>query len=279
MFVTEVTTSPADRSRMPDQTEEAGERYFELDASGRCLCNPAIWGRRCKAHKRGKECPYSHDVPEEVRARALQTRQELIAEKRVANAARQAALKQFPPPPLLVSPRIEALRAEAVLDYDRRRHRLGELAAALLECAPGEELSALHLRPDPLPAVPPLCPTLQHAFRAAGRKIPPRWARVMGAGRNKKVILQMHASSAYTAWLEAYDGWVREVVLPAVGEDLYYQRPPTLRVAMPSQHVATIGVHRDADYHGHHAAEINFWCARSEGSKQRTAGHEPLPAG
>ena len=30
-------------------------------------------------------------------------------------------------------------------------------------------------------------------------------------------------------------------------------------VAMPSRK-ATIGVHRDADYHHHHAAEINFWC-------------------
>ena len=40
----------------------------------------------------------------------------------------------------------------------------------------------------------------------------------------------------------------------------YVQRPPTLRVAMPS-HAATIGVHRDADYRGHHAAEANFWVA------------------
>eukprot|EP00966_Prymnesium_polylepis_P170741 3946965-Prymnesium_polylepis.1 len=81
----------------------------------------------------------------------------------------------------------------------------------------------------------------------------------MGPHRNKRVITRLQQSLAYAAWLSAYDGWVRAVVLPALGQPFYYQRPPTLRVAMPSAHRATIGVHRDADYHGHNASEINFW--------------------
>ena len=41
----------------------------------------------------------------------------------------------------------------------------------------------------------------------------------MGAGRNKKVISRMLASTAYKRWLAAYDRWVRAVVLPCIGED------------------------------------------------------------
>lgn len=158
-----------------------------------------------------------------------------------------------------VADTIERLRTEAVLRYDPSEHKLAELAAALLECQVGECLTEVHQRPDPLPTRPPLCPTLHHAYRLGGRKVPGKWRSVMGPHRNKKVLQRLWASSEYQNWLTAYDAWVAAVVLPAVGQSIYYQRPPTLRVAMPS-HAATIGVHCDADYPNHHLAEINFWC-------------------
>lgn len=75
--------------------------------------------------------------------------------------------------------------------------------------------------------------------------------------------MRLWGHDAYVSWMRGYDAWVRDVVMPAAGcggaaGGLYYQRPPTLRVAMPSV-AATIGVHRDADYPDHHAGEINFW--------------------
>eukprot|EP00967_Tisochrysis_lutea_P042109 scaffold50686_cov35-Tisochrysis_lutea.AAC.1 len=167
-----------------------------------------------------------------------------------------------PPPvgtrtPAAVSEAVEELRTEQVLLYEPSHFSLVQSAAALLECAEGEPLSQVHTRP--LPSAPPLCPTLHHAFRLGGRKVPGKWRAVMGPQRNRKVLQRLWASEQYRRWLESYDEWVRAVVLPAVGESIYYQRPPTLRVAMPS-HAATIGVHRDIDYDNHHAAEINFWC-------------------
>merc|ERR1712183_1130309 len=50
-----------------------------------------------------------------------------------------------------------------------------------------------------------------------------------------------------------------EVLLPICGQrdDMVYQRPPTLRVAMPA-HKSTIGIHCDSDYDGHSDAEVNF---------------------
>ena len=117
----------------------------------------------------------------------------------------------------------------------------------------------MHERGPELPTQPPLCLTLQHAFKLAGRKLPKQWASVMGARRNKGVLRKMVTSKPYEDWLAGYDRWVRAVILPVIGESFHYQRPPTLRIAMPSL-AATIGKHRDADYPGHHAAEINFWC-------------------
>lgn len=46
------------------------------------------------------------------------------------------------------------------------------------------------------------CPTLMHAFKLGGRKIPKKWATVMGPHRNKKVITRMHNSAEYNAWLD-----------------------------------------------------------------------------
>jgi len=107
----------------------------------------------------------------------------------------------------------------------------------------------------------PLCPTIMHSFRLAGRKLPTKWSSTMGKQRNqKKHLNELFRSAPYSQWLEAYDAFVRVVVLPVMDDPqgIYYQRPPTLRVAMPAQ-VATIGIHCDSDYHGHHPAEVNFW--------------------
>ena len=153
--------------------------------------------------------------------------------------------------------RLERMRDELIFAYDTETHHLAKLIEALVECEEGEELHRLHERAV-LPTQPPLCLTLQHAFKLAGRKLPKQWLAVMGARRNKGVLRKMLASPAYLEWLQGYDEWVHAVVLPIIGEPFYYQRPPTLRIAMPSV-AATIGVHRDADYSGHHPSEINFW--------------------
>lgn len=149
---------------------------------------------------------------------------------------------------------------EAVHTYSVTEHPLATLVSALLECAEDEELVDIHKRyaGEKLPHDPPLCPTLQHAFRLGGRKLPGSWT---ARHRNMSSrYARLHASEPYQVWLDGYDAWVRNVVLPIVGSSIYYQRPPTLRVAMVSEHKATIGVHCDADYPDHHPREINFWC-------------------
>ena len=195
--------------------------------------------------------------------------------KRLRNAERLNLRKLPPPPPAPIDVRHEQMRTERLLEYNIGDHALAPIIASLLECSPGERLEDVHLR-EQLPDKPPLCPTLHHAFRLGGRKLPPTWTKVMGAGRNKKVISQLLASESYARWLAAFDRWVQAVVLPDVGEPIYYQRPPTLRVAMPS-HAPTIGVHRDADYHGHHAAEINYWVPLTPVSASSTLWLETAP--
>lgn len=162
----------------------------------------------------------------------------------------------------IMTPELVVGDAEKVLTYSLAHHPLPSLIAPVLECAEGEALTDLHLRcaDRPLPRDPPLCPTLQHAFKLAGRKLPVSWKKQMGPQRNRKIITKLLASPEFNEWLRGYEDWVRAVVVPSVGEDIYYQRPPTLRVAMPA-HKATIGIHCDADYPGHHPGEINF-CAR-----------------
>jgi len=231
-------------------------RVREVDNEGRYLCTAALWDM--KPCGREGDCDFSHTVPPAIRAKYDGLKEEKRLAKENAAAARRQSKRV--PSPTPVSPDIEALRQEHVVVYNPEDHELGKLVAALLECVEGEELHELHKRTT-LPTEPPLCPTLQHAFKLGGRKIPRQWVTVMGPRRNKKVISRMHNSAEYKAWLEGYDEWVRKVVLPKAGngKGIYYQRPPTLRIAMPSW-AATIGIHRDADYPGHHPAEINFWC-------------------
>ena len=225
----------------------------EVDALGRPLCNSALWGVKCR---RGAGCAYSHDVPDVLRQQYDIRRAETALAKQAANRERWRQKNAPPPCPASVSQEAEKLRVEAVLRYEPLHHPLGKLIAEVLECTPGEELGELHLRPE-LPEEPPLCPTLQHAFKLGGRKVPGQWRAVMGPGRNKKVIARLHSSSAYKSWLAGYDEWVRAVVAPAIGGAFYYQRPPTLRIAMPSR-APTIAMHRDADYPHHHAAEVRW---------------------
>eukprot|EP00729_Bicosta_minor_P000741 gene741-7470_t len=194
-----------------------GER--ECDSKGNVLCTAALWDM--KPCGRGDDCDFSHSVPEAARVK---------------------------------SDEIEMLRKERIIEYNHEEHGLATLIAALLECVDTEQLHDVHKR-SALPTEPPLCPTLMHAFKLGGRKIPKKWATVMGPHRNKKVITRMHNSAEYNAWLDG---------------------PPTLRVAMPSR-AATIGVHRDADYPGHHAAEINFWCPLVSVSSTNTLWVESEP--
>ena len=151
------------------------------------------------------------------------------------------------------------MATEAVLEFTITDHPLQALIRPVLECGADEALSELHKRHEneKLPHEPPLCPTLQHAFRLGGRRLPGSWtARHRNLGKRYSKLL---SSEPYKRWLEGYDAFVRAVILPACGEGIYYQRPPTLRIAMPCAHKATIGVHCDADYPGHTPGEINFW--------------------
>lgn len=228
------------------------------ELTSQCICPAALWGVRCRRQRVYSGCPFTHEVPPLARIHYDALRLERIARLQAENAAKVRSAKLAPRPPAPVGDHIERLRAEAVVQYDTDAHPFGQLIAAVLECMPGEALSALHLRP--LPEEPPLCPTLLHAFRLNGRKLPSEFTNLMGRGRNRKLLAKLWASAAYRRWLDGYDAWVRAVVLPAAGGDaIYYQRPPTLRVAMPSV-AATIGIHRDADYPRHQPAEINWWC-------------------
>merc|ERR1712014_437767 len=51
-----------------------------------------------------------------------------------------------------------------------------------------------------------------------------------------------------------------DVIVPLVGDPngVVFQCPPTLRVVLPSAR-ATGKLHKDSDYPGHEASEINFW--------------------
>ena len=58
--------------------------------------------------------------------------------------------------------------------------------------------------------------------------------------------------------MATYRRFVREVLVPLLGEDVVFQAPPTLRVHTPGPR--PMGKpHRDRDYAGHCGDEINFW--------------------
>jgi hypothetical protein len=120
-----------------------------------------------------------------------------------------------------------------------------------------ESLDQIH-RIAELPEAPPMCPTLMHAFKMNGRKLPKRWKKAMM--RERRMITVMGRHPAYQEFLAAYHDLIRCVVAPLCGDNsgVVYQCPPTLRVVMPSRR-ATIGMHCDGEYHKHESGEINFW--------------------
>ena len=114
----------------------------------------------------------------------------------------------------------------------------------MLQLAAGEAMCDVHRRYDdaggrknkiPSDEPPPLLPTLLFAFKLGGFRIPTSWSKTRQ--RCQRYISKVHASEEWARFLSAYDEFIRDVVAPASGdaEGIYYQRPPTLRVAMPSR--------------------------------------------
>jgi len=61
----------------------------------------------------------------------------------------------------------------------------------------------------------PLCPTLIHAHRLAGRKLPRRWLNAYKAC--PQMIRVMRRLPSYQAYLAAYREFVRDVIVPFCG--------------------------------------------------------------
>ena len=236
----------------------------------RAYCKSILWGRSCRW---GDKCCYGHDVPEHLLAaqRAHVSAGQRSRSKLLSAAER--ARKERPPCPM--PPWLEEMREERVVRYDTVRYPLAEAAAAVLELRPGETLDMLHLREAPTEDTPvPSCPTLVHAFAHAGHKLPRAWKQ---AKASAKAVQRLHRTPAYQAFLRLYDRFVTEVLLPScAGYDMVYQRPPTLRVAMPAR-TATIDLHCDSDYDGHSSAECNFWVPLTRVSASNSLHVESAP--
>jgi hypothetical protein len=119
-----------------------------------------------------------------------------------------------------------------------------------LGAADAAGLETLHLLGGSLPDTPvPLSPTLIHAYRHGGHKLPITWRR---ARRDqKKMIQRLTRDPDYMAYEAAYKRFVAEVVAPLCGDPsgVVFQCPPTLRIHMPGR-AATIGVHCDGEKRG-----------------------------
>ena len=173
----------------------------------------------------------------------------------VPKAQRKAGVRLTPPPPT----HTPACRHTAP-------------AAPAAPAAADAADATVHQAPPPLP----LCPMLIPAFKLGGFKLPAAWSKE--ARYTKQLIKRMHAHAAYKAFLAGYDQFVHDVILPMVGgsDGMYYQRPPSLRVVMPSRK-ASMDVRRDADFPGHHPAEISFWVALTDVAPPSTLWLEASP--
>ena len=60
-----------------------------------------------------------------------------------------------------------------------------------------------------------------------------------------------------TNWYSIYERFVKFIVLPIVGEPIYYQKIPTFRVHQPGN-LAVAAYHKDSDY-SHSVHEMNFF--------------------
>lgn len=95
------------------------------------------------------------------------------------------------------------------------------------------------------------------------------WRRVNGGQCENAQRYLSNQIRQDDAFLEVFDSFVREVVAPYLRNrlshewtshglvELYYQRPPTLRL-QPGPAWAQVNVHNDAEY-GHQYGELNFW--------------------
>jgi hypothetical protein len=215
------------------------------------LCNHVLFGNRCRW--RGK-CVHSHDVPQEIleecKALAVAKREQSSVQ---AHRDQRRALSVGAPPWL------EPLRAECIFEWSDKQVGMRQAIEALLQLAPSDTLETLHCRAE-LSEAPPLCPSLIHAFKLAGRKLPVKWRDALKPRAMRKVIGKMVASTEFAALKAAYLTFIEQFLLPFFEQygGVAFQMPPTLRVHMPGR-VGTIPMHRDLDYAGHSHSEINFW--------------------
>ena len=284
-------------------TGGGGHKAVEHDQDGRLLCPAALWGKPCRYFQSGT-CKFSHAVPAALAAgyAARRTQQRAWEEARRADA-RAAAKRVVPPPPQSDAVEAARKERVLESDAAVAATGLVDLVRGLLECPDGETLEHLHQRgpalapkarrvaqpaaggcPPALPPAPPhprtgaaagaaavqrpppplpLYPMLIPAFKLGGFKLPAAWSK--DSRYTKQLIKKMHAHPAYKAFLAGYDQFVHDVILPTVADSkgIYYQRPPSIRVVMPSRK-ASMDVRRDADFPGHHPAEISFWVALTE---------------
>jgi hypothetical protein len=173
-------------------------RRWRSELASECLCPAALWRTRCR-RLRQHGCPYSHEVPPLARERYDVLLEARRARLKAENEEKVRLRRLAPAAPAPVSAAVERLRDEAVFTYDVAAHPLGRLVAAVLECAPDEALSEIHKRP--LPEQRPLCPTLIHAFRLNGRKLPGAWTALMGPGRQMRLLRKLWRSEEYQSCL------------------------------------------------------------------------------
>jgi hypothetical protein len=161
-----------------------------------------------------------------------------------------------------------------VLAFDTARFPLRELAAKFLlppsdDPPSGGTLESLHCFPLDS-ASPPPPPTLLSSlsFLHGKQALPPAWSAAIDENAKGKHSLEraLRETAAYRDFRDAYEALVREVLAPAArvgggAGGAYAQREPTLRVHLAGQGSARgrIGRHKDADYEGHVAMEVNFW--------------------
>ena len=131
---------------------------------------------------------------------------------------------------------------------------------------PAHRLASLHDAVELGSGALPLCPTLLHAAKLAGHKLSKKWKWACVRSSTKGVAA-LHADARYQRFLKAFDAFVAAVIAPLCGDasGIRYQRPPTLRIQLPSRGArvgkgkGTIALHCDEDYARHEASEINFW--------------------
>jgi len=209
-----------------------------------------VWGRRCRW---GKSCSYSHDVPPHIaESYCLQARKQTQA---VAALRASHGLSERIPPWL------EHIQSESsVFRFDVSMWPLKEAIQEVLGLGMHETCEDLHEKS--LSGAPPACPVLLQAHVAAqGLEALPVSCREVWHNVDT-ARTAMFRSEAYCRFLELYDAFCEHVIVPLTGDSsAYIQRPPTLRVHLAGQPQARgkIGMHKDGDYPGHCAAEINFW--------------------